>query len=195
MLTDLAPPTTSRLSRRPSSDADAPLLRRLFAESRADLDLLPNGVRDQVLDLQLHAQRRQQEADHPGCRREILLYDGAPVGLLVTDRDADSVHVLDIAIAAAHRGRGLGTAVLNELRAENITVVLQVWADNAGARRLYQRLGFTYDESTHDESTHDERTYDERTQPPPNAGHLQMRWRPTRPDQTRPDPTRPDQEG
>ena len=169
MPTDLAPPTSSRLSSRPSTDDDASLLRRLFAESRADLDLLPDGVRAQVLDLQLHAQRRQQEADHPGCRREIILYDGAPVGLLVTDRGAGSVHVLDITIAAAHRGRGLGTAILKELCADNIAVVLQVWADNTEARRLYERLGFTYDE---------------RTQPPQNAGHLRMRWRP-----------RPDQEG
>lgn len=177
MPTDLAPPTTSRLSRRRSTDDDAPLLRRLFAESRPDLDLLPDEVREQILDLQLHAQRRQQEADHPGCRREIILDDGAPVGLLVTDRAAGSLHVLDIVIAAADRGRGLGTAVLNELRAESTAVVLQVWAGNTGARRLYERLGFVYDEAT------DEHT-DEPTQPPPNAGHLRMRWWP-----------RPDQEG
>ena len=90
--------------------------------------------------------------------------DGAPVGLLVSDRDPGAVHVLDIAIAAEHRGRGLGsmvlTGLLEEARASDREVTLLVWAANTGARRLYERLGFGYAE------------------PATDTGHLRMRWRP-----------------
>lgn len=50
-------------------------------------------------------------------------------------------------VAPAHRGRGLGTAVLGALRARAVSRgarfgYLQVMADNPGARRLYERLGW-----------------------------------------------------
>lgn len=162
MPTDLRP--VAAPTRRTATDADAPLLRTLFEESRPDLAMLPAEARTTILDLQLRAQHRQQDADHPGCRREIVMSDGAPVGLLVSDRDPGAVHVLDIAIAADHRGRGLGsmvlTGLLEEARASDREVTLQVWAANTGARRLYERLGFGYAE------------------PATDTGHLRMRWRP-----------------
>jgi ribosomal protein S18 acetylase RimI-like enzyme len=151
-------------SRRTASDSDAPLLRLLFEESRPDLAVVPAETRAAILDLQLRAQHRQQDADHPGCRREIVVSEGAPVGLLVSDRDSGAVHVLDIAIAVDHRGRGVGSTVLTELieeaRGSDREVTLQVWADNTGARRLYERLGFAY------------------VDPATDTGHLRMRWRP-----------------
>ncbi len=59
----------------------------------------------------------------------------------------DEVHINNVAIRPAWRGQGIGTALLEhvfaaggELGARRAT--LEVRASNAGARRLYARLGF-----------------------------------------------------
>jgi ribosomal protein S18 acetylase RimI-like enzyme len=63
----------------------------------------------------------------------------------ICDRGVGGVQ--NVGVAAAHRGRGLGTALvwqaLHGFRAAGMgRAVLEVTAENAGAVRLYQRLGF-----------------------------------------------------
>jgi ribosomal-protein-alanine N-acetyltransferase len=59
----------------------------------------------------------------------------------------DEIHINNLAIRPALRGRGIGTALLHHVLAEAKTLgarraTLEVRASNAGARRLYERLGF-----------------------------------------------------
>ena len=59
----------------------------------------------------------------------------------------DEVHINNVAIRPAYRGQGLGTALLQHVLAEGRRLgarraTLEVRASNAGARRLYERLGF-----------------------------------------------------
>jgi len=59
----------------------------------------------------------------------------------------DEIHINNVAVREALRGRGLGTAlmlhVLEEGRRLGATrATLEVRASNTGARRLYERLGF-----------------------------------------------------
>jgi ribosomal-protein-alanine N-acetyltransferase len=59
----------------------------------------------------------------------------------------DEIHINNVALRPAYRNQGLGTALMHhvmraarELGARRAT--LEVRASNAGARRLYERLGF-----------------------------------------------------
>jgi len=65
---------------------------------------------------------------------------------------ADTCLLFDIYVHEAHRGRGLGRAILEQmfdsLKADSVhTVVLYVRADNAPALALYKKLGFVRDEA------------------------------------------------
>ena len=59
----------------------------------------------------------------------------------------DEIHINNIAVLPQHRGQGLGTALLQYVLAEGRRLgarrtTLEVRASNAGALRLYDRLGF-----------------------------------------------------
>jgi ribosomal-protein-alanine N-acetyltransferase len=83
-------------------------------------------------------------------RREyILLADtgGGVVGYAGLDHTGEVADVMTVAVGAAARGRGLGRRLLDELevraRAGGAAyLVLDVRADNAAARSLYERAGF-----------------------------------------------------
>lgn len=77
--------------------------------------------------------------------------DGERVGVLWFHEQLDEapprVFLYDIRIAAAQRGRGLGTKVMRMLddearRLGAEEVILSVFEHNTGAIRLYERLGF-----------------------------------------------------
>lgn len=65
-------------------------------------------------------------------------------GSLIVDAQPSGVELVDIAITADHRGRGLGTAGVEHTiaLAGGRPVRLTVWWEDAAAVRLYQRLGF-----------------------------------------------------
>jgi [ribosomal protein S18]-alanine N-acetyltransferase len=59
----------------------------------------------------------------------------------------DEIHINNVAIRPAYRARGLGTALMTHVLAEARRLgarraTLEVRASNAGALRLYERLGF-----------------------------------------------------
>ncbi|EWT04773.1 alanine acetyltransferase [Intrasporangium chromatireducens Q5-1] len=73
--------------------------------------------------------------------------DGQIVGYAGLDRAGETGDVMTVAVVPAARGRGLGHHLLGELvrRAELSgirSLLLEVRADNASARRLYERNGF-----------------------------------------------------
>lgn len=60
----------------------------------------------------------------------------------------DELHINTLAVAAAHRGAGIGTALMryvmdDAVHAGAVSATLEVRASNAAARRLYARLGFS----------------------------------------------------
>jgi GNAT superfamily N-acetyltransferase len=74
--------------------------------------------------------------------------DGTPVGMGGGFRDEPGMlHVVAMWTDPAWRGRGVGRLVLDALRAwadeRGLTLHLDVEASNTGARRLYERYGFT----------------------------------------------------
>ena len=74
--------------------------------------------------------------------------EGTLVGYLVVSRYVDAWHVMNIAIDPSHRGRGIGTMLLErlfEVTADDVRrgYTLEVRVSNATAIALYERLGFT----------------------------------------------------
>lgn len=96
--------------------------------------------------MQVEAQRREYLTVHPRAEELIVVTGERPAGRLWLARDADPWVLLDVALLPEERGAGLGTAVLSALTAEadaaGAAIRLTVRRDNAGARRLYERLGF-----------------------------------------------------
>lgn len=136
----------AHVERRPATAADEPLLRELFRSTRSlELALLPwdDAAKEAFVSMQLQAQRAHQQRQHPQARSEVVTVDGVPAGRLVVDRGADRVHLVDVALLPAYRGRGIGGQLLALLIAEAgaLPVTLQVERDSR-ARRLYERLGF-----------------------------------------------------
>ncbi len=56
---------------------------------------------------------------------------------------ADDIPELGMAVVDAWRGHGIGTRLIEDLLARHPIISLSVDIDNDGARRLYERLGFT----------------------------------------------------
>lgn len=77
----------------------------------------------------------------------VIEMDGAAVGRLRLVVAPDRIEIAGIQVLPARQGHGIGTAVIRNVldRAEHerVPVVLDVENDNPGARRLYERLGFT----------------------------------------------------
>ena len=71
--------------------------------------------------------------------------DGEPAGRLYVHRGPSDIRIMDIALAPAFRGRGIGTGLLRTLivEAEESGRKLSIHVEtNNPARRLYERLGF-----------------------------------------------------
>ncbi|GAB2487996.1 GNAT family N-acetyltransferase [Jatrophihabitans fulvus] len=106
------------VERRPAEPRDTALLRDLFAESHDDLLALPPETRDLIVDMRFRALRRRHQQAHPGARRDLLVLDGIVVGQLLTAEEIATVHLLELDVRPAYRGRGLGGRVLADLLAD-----------------------------------------------------------------------------
>jgi ribosomal protein S18 acetylase RimI-like enzyme len=135
---------------REAGPADEPLLFALFAEDRAAqlaLAGLGAGQARTLIEMQYRGRAMTYAAHCPEAVDLILLGgDGTPVGRLLLDRNSTRWRIIDIAVLAAHRGRGIGTEALRECQrqaaAAGVGLELQVEPLNP-AHRLYRRLGFS----------------------------------------------------
>ncbi|GAA4368448.1 GNAT family N-acetyltransferase [Nocardioides caricicola] len=130
---------------RPATVEDAGFLRELFDDVRgADLAAIEPVQRRTLLTIQYRGRETQYAAAYPAAVDHIIEVDGRPAGRILVEEGAENVHVVDIAVSAAERGRGLGSTVLRTWcdRADETgrTLTLTVAPDNP-ARRLYERLG------------------------------------------------------
>ncbi|MFC7493163.1 MULTISPECIES: GNAT family N-acetyltransferase [unclassified Nocardioides] len=140
--------TTQRVDLRPATDADREFLVALYASVRADeLDQVawPPGQREAFVVMQYDLQDRQYRQHNPHGTFDVVEVDGRPAGRLYVDRRPTDIRIVDIALAPACRGHGLGTrlvrAVLDEAAASGRTASIHVEVHNPAAA-LYARLGF-----------------------------------------------------
>jgi ribosomal protein S18 acetylase RimI-like enzyme len=134
---------------RPESDADIPFLSRLYASVREDEFTRVPWSADQkqaFLTSQFQAQRLHYRTYFGECAFDVIEQRGEPAGRLYLDIRQTQLHIIDIALLPAWRGRGIGTAILKALQGAGRTsgkgVGIMVEKFNP-ALRLYRRLGFT----------------------------------------------------
>jgi ribosomal protein S18 acetylase RimI-like enzyme len=133
---------------RPVEDADRAFLVELYASTReAELAQLDwdETTKRAFIEHQFSAQDAHYRGNYPGATLDVIEVDGAPAGRLYVHRGPSDIRIMDIALAPAFRGRGIGTALLRELMAEadesgrNLSIHVEM---NNPARSLYDRLGF-----------------------------------------------------
>jgi ribosomal protein S18 acetylase RimI-like enzyme len=95
--------------------------------------------------MQWTAQKQHYAAEHPQAVHDIILMDGIPVGRLYLDRQAETLHILDVTVLPEHRNAGAGTFLLRQIldkaRQAGKAVTIYVESFNPSLR-LFERLGF-----------------------------------------------------
>ena len=157
-----APP--AGLALREVTAADEPFLRDLYRSTRDPelaLTIWSEDEKRAFSDEQFDFQDRWYRSQYAGARFLVIERGGSPIGRLYLHETANEIGVMDIALVPEARNAGLGTALMEWVKAaaaaRNAAVTLHVEIFNP-ARALYARLGFR------EESI--------------EGMHLRMRWAP-----------------
>ncbi len=133
---------------RPATAEDTRLLFETYASTRVE-ELAPvpwtTEQKLQFLAFQFQSQDAHYREVFPGATFSVIEVDGVASGRLYVNRTDETIHVIDIALLPAARGRGVGATILRELCAEGeakgLPVTVSVEKFNR-AKQLYERLGF-----------------------------------------------------
>jgi len=134
------------------TDADLPVLARIYASTRAE-ELAPvpwsDAEKAAFLDMQFRAQHAHYRQYYPEADWLMTMRGNENVGRLYLERLPSQHRIIDIALLPEYRGRGLGEALLRDLLDEAAAagkpVSIHVEKLNP-AMRLYRRLGFVTEE-------------------------------------------------
>jgi ribosomal protein S18 acetylase RimI-like enzyme len=134
------------------TDADLPVLARIYASTRAE-ELAPvpwsDAEKAAFLDMQFRAQHAHYRQYYPEADWLMTMRGNENVGRLYLERLPSQHRIIDIAFLPEYRGRGLGEALLRDLLDEAAAagkpVSIHVEKLNP-AMRLYRRLGFVTEE-------------------------------------------------
>ena len=141
---------------RPATDSDVTFLTDVVVVATRSQGRLPEGFDEAEYRTGFAESTREQVAggvEH--CTTYVIEIDGERAGRLRIVRAPDRWELAGIQLLPAHHGRGLGTHLieefLGEARAAGLPAQVKVEIDNPGARRLYERLGFSEVDRTDDE--------------------------------------------
>jgi ribosomal protein S18 acetylase RimI-like enzyme len=134
---------------RPASPDDDPFLFRLFADDRVE-DLKATGLAaaqtEALVAMQYRGRAMSYAAAFPVAQSWIAEYAQNPVARLLEDEQAATLHIVDIAVAEAHRRQGIGRAIVEllQVRAKDLGkgVSAQILVDNLPSRALFAAVGF-----------------------------------------------------
>ena len=129
------PATALRL--RPATEADRAFLWHLHRDTM-------RPYVEQTWGWEEADQRRRFDEQFQPDRKQIVLAQGKPVGMIDVEYRAQEVFLAVVELAPTWQGRGLGTRLVRSVidNAGDLPVSLRVLKANP-ARRLYERLGFT----------------------------------------------------
>ncbi len=130
-------------------EADTAFLRAVYRSTREDelaLTGWDDAQKDAFVAMQFEAQRRYYAEQYDGASFDVVLVDGEAAGRLYVARRPEEIRIVDIALLAEYRNRGIGSALLRRILAEGAQtarpVTIHVERFNP-ALRLYERLGFS----------------------------------------------------
>lgn len=133
---------------RAATHADQEFLAALYASTRADEMVIagwPEQMRAAFCAQQFAAQSAHYRTHYADASFSVVELQGSSVGRLIVHRSPERLHVVDISLLPAARGRGIGTILMEtlftEARQTGQSVGLSVEKTNR-ARRFYDRLGF-----------------------------------------------------
>jgi ribosomal protein S18 acetylase RimI-like enzyme len=133
---------------RPAEDRDRDFLLALYAGTRASELALVDWDEESkraFVEHQFNAQDEHYRSNYPGASFDVIEVDGQRAGRLYVHRADGDIRIMDIVLAPAFRGRGIGTELLRSLMAESdetdrkLSIHVEL---NNPARSLYDRLGF-----------------------------------------------------
>jgi len=138
-----------QITLRPVQPADELFLFELYASTRADeLAALAwdAATRQLFLRQQFQAQQAHYQSYYPTGDHQIICVAGVAAGRIYIERSVEKLHLLDIALLPAQRGRGIGGALMEVLLAETaqaaLPVTLYVYRFDQRVLGWYERLGF-----------------------------------------------------
>lgn len=134
---------------------DEPELRTIYRSTRAaELEAVgwPGAAIDAFCNQQYDLQQAHYERVYPDLERRVLLDSSSSVvGQVAVDRQPHLHTLVDLSVLQQHRGKGLGTMLLESVTAAadaaEVPVALTVTRGNP-AQRLYERNGFQIESST-----------------------------------------------
>lgn len=144
---------SSQLKLRPMDPDDEPFLRALREQVDTErlglqywapeqAELARQIVAQQFNAHSSHYRRRKANWDTKDC---VIELNGERVGRFIVSQDAKEVYLADIAVDRAHRGKGIGHAVIDATKGECIQSkrVLRLHVDpTSTVLQFYQALGF-----------------------------------------------------
>lgn len=133
---------------RPVCEADLECLFQIYASTRETESVLLNWsaeVWEAFLRQQFELQHAQYMRGYINPSFDLILVNGAPVGRLYVDRQAEELRIIDIALLPEYRRQGVGgtllRGLLSEARESGCVAGLHVERDNP-VLPFYERLGF-----------------------------------------------------
>ena len=135
------------ISLRPAEAADESFLEMVYADSRRE-ELAPfewsRQQEDAFFKMQFQMQSRAYRMQFPDADYYVVRLDETPVGRLILKRGELEIRLIDVSLLAEFRSRGIGTCLLEKLKAEaafDKVLSLRVLKTNARAKRYYERHG------------------------------------------------------
>jgi len=136
------------LTLRPITDDDLPFLLKVYAAARVDeLAQVPwsEAEKQAFLTSQFNAQHHHYQTYYKTASFDVVEQNGQPIGRFYVDRWTNEIRIVDIALLPAFRNQGIGSHLLQQIRAEgqatHKTVSIHVEKYNP-AYHLYSQLGF-----------------------------------------------------
>lgn len=147
MISDISLPFGLRLHE--LEDNDKEFVKALFFSTRDYLYQIPlaKAQVDLLIEQQFVLQQASYQNDFPGAQTYIIYLVDEPVGKLIVNDTPNSLHIIDLALTTAMRGKGYCSALLRSLKfladQSGRPVRLAVDQQNTRAKKFYLDLGFS----------------------------------------------------